>query len=779
MGPEWKELLSLDHDDNGSGDRAAEAASIALRQETADRWLGDIKAWELQLINMRRERGDDGAWEIFRLIQERKQGSILAQPQAQSLRDEIVAAALGTNSRIAEVVDVARTLSFNKGAPWPHLYFDVIHHLLRNDQHDDAVLWHFRLAPHFPPETEDFGTLLEHFAVDPTRKMQDSLETMYIFGTERRMYDHIIPVLFESGHSNHALRWRKTLLGCADFPSTPRSLPFLQFCRRYYPNAPLVHHETSLLPASNQSDSPTALEAKSRPNRTHTDSMVAKWFASSWTSVDFAVNLVHRLGFRSIGPRSLQSLALRETGAKGVAGRIAQLQHLGIALPGKLYDKAIVSFAEQGDDALLTQLLQCDVHPDEFQDAETRELLLTAAVRNGNTEMKELLQAMDDITKKATPAHTLHATLADELKNGGFFKAKAVLERMEALDVVPNQHIASQILRMSYSGAVRDFRRVLQRPLPIEGLEPSLDRAIDTTVQLARQGVAIRVRDWVLLLHNLGWAGRLSELEQLSMEIVDLFDPQYGGLIAVHQADVPDCVPVGGLPEEPVAGTSDESVGGMSEEERRKRRRNRAERREYIPADLPFTHCDHPVQQIFNIRLQKRMVMWGFDQTLQKVPLMESSLVDLPSAKPEHFDAARGVRLLAMLRDRGVPIDTHAVVASLPKRLVLAQLPSRSHYRRDEHTLSTEPMKRLIEQAWGSKMLPELPVLNEKVRKERYRAWRKHHDWFGKNFDDEFVHTRQRERRVAEKPDNCDSEAKAEMTRLDERFLETLKKARK
>lgn len=738
------EIIELGQSDNQPAIPVHEAKRRSLRHATSTWPHDDVKSWERIIHYMRRQHGDSGVWEVFRLLREKKNTHILVHPEAELLRQEFLTAALDTKSRITEIVQLARSFASFRKPPWPGLYVDVLYHLLGNDYCDDAVMWHLRLAPEFPPETEAFKSLLTHFATDPSSKMQTTLTTMYIFSTERRLYDHIVPALYSAGRSKPAMTWRKTLIQFGDLPLSSKPLPFFDFLQRYYPLEPLIGVEKDLLKSGQVSStySPVEHHEQNAPNKDghhgiYTDSIVAKWFASSWTSVDFAINLVHSLGVRSIGPRSLQSLALRETDAEGVRNRKVQLQKLGLTFSDQVYSKAVFSFAKLGDDRLLTKLLHCDIHPDEFEDVETRRMLLTAAIKDGDENMQQLLESIEtlantiteNVVKQSVESHH-NSLLLDTLSRDGLVKARLVLDRMEALEIEVDQEAANCVLRRAFRGIKANKRFEVPQASHnfADGTTHPLDRALATTRQLARMGVAIRLRDWQALISNLGWSRRLRELEQLSLEIVELYDPQHWGLNPVHQADVPGPSPLDCSPD------FQKSPDGQREASRT---RKAHEVGMLIPADLHFSHPDHPVRKIFDASMQRRIARWGFDKTMSSPPEVQSTLVDMKTAGPMEFDVACGVRLLAMLKDRGVLIDTAMLRSFFLNRIVLAQLPWRGHHRRDSQSRAPEALKRLIDTAWGSEILPKLPYLEENLEQHERRLWKQYPRLYDQNYDED------------------------------------------
>ncbi|POR33459.1 Uncharacterized protein TPAR_06351 [Tolypocladium paradoxum] len=799
-----------------------EHARQALQEAEAEAELhpDDFRSWERCLAVLRRQHGEHGVWAVFESVKERGLLDLFAQPDADLLRDGVLAAALNSDAHIAALVNVAQQLCTESGFQWPDLYMKIMHFFLDQARFEEAVRWHLQLAPNFPPGTEVFGALLSSFVVDPTPQMQSNLTTLYVFSTERGLYDYIIPALYASGQSKLARTWRRKFILFKDLPTTTKSRLFITFLASYYPSIVLTEEELAAAGLENQSlrygTKNEPLEpprvAHHPPTGQYSDSIVAKWFASSWTSVEFAINLVYRLGLRVIGPRSLQSLALRESDAKGVASRIAQLERLGIEIAPQTYCKVLVFFARHGEADLLTELLSCDIHPDEFDDMETRQMLMAASVRDGDWQRERLFQAIEWAVETGPSSRRLNSLLRSELSKRRMGKTRFVLDRMEALRVNMVQNNATQLLERTFWGLGKHpIERTRLRGASDTDPESPLNRAIDFTRRIACHDVAIPLQYWKLLLYNLGRLGRFDELEQLCIEIIQLYTPPYGGLVPVHREDLPQLagtqtpaqekapmlpetevkeneadlhVTHGVLgmkighnndgytsPEElfiqqitllrrvddgtstdssnPISslqtGENDRSLSRLGSNDKRHTQgsdnvsiqgvANQNDAKEYIPADLPFTHRAHPVQKIFDARLQRSIVRWGFDQTLAARPNIPA-LMGTDSSGIVEFDVACGVRLLALLRDQGVLIDRQIVRAAVISRIALGQVPGRRRDRsRDTNEMSAESMKALVDEAWGAEILPSLPEMARELERQKPKLWSRYPRLFGKAFD--------------------------------------------
>ncbi|KAM4064802.1 pentatricopeptide repeat domain-containing protein [Hirsutella rhossiliensis] len=160
-----------------------------------------------------------------------------------------------------------------------------------------------------------------------------------------------------------------------------------------------------------------------------------------------------------------------------------------------------------------------------------------------------------------------------------------------------------------------------------------------------------------------------------------------------------------------------------------------SDEKQYIPADLPFTHREHPVQKLFDAHLQRSVVRWGFDQTLATRPSVPA-LMEMSISGIRGFDVACGVRLLAILRNQGVLIDTQIVRAAVISRIALGQVPGRPRHRsRDKNEMAAEHLKNLVEEAWGSAIFPSLSDMLEELERQKPKLWSRYSKLFGKAFD--------------------------------------------
>ncbi|KAF5984464.1 pentatricopeptide repeat domain-containing protein [Fusarium coicis] len=729
--------------------------------------LDAIYFWECHILSSRQDRGDQGTWETLLELRDRDQSHLLTKTGASFLRDNILEAALTNSDRMEELFKVAGQLLETHDFNWPELYVKVVHFYLAHADYENALAWHFKLMPLFRPELGSFGALLASCAIDFTPKLQSTLTKIYVFSPYRELYDYVVPALFESGQSHAARVWRKRFNLFNDHPKSPKSMPFLDFFSRYFSAIQLTKEELAVLNGDTsigdgvrtnvQKD--TQLETNSS---FFSDRFTARWFASSWTSPEFAINLMHKIGLRTISYHSLQSIALREDDARGVADRLIQLRKLGIGIRSGAYCDAIISFAERGEDELLRTLLHCDIHPEEFGNPETRSILLASSAQKQDWGLERLLQEVEGVAATPGPSKdsiiykdlNKHLSMALSMKR--FAKVRNVVDKMESLDVSMERENSKALLNHVFEDI--GYHPKLNRP-------QLLDRAIHLSLRVARHGVAVPVRYWQILLYNLGRLGRFNDLEGLSYGICEIYRPEPGGLIPVHRQDQPPNPNIKAEELDSESGTWSEyysfadgkkkrshfkeefwraEIGPCQNEtnpkqkhHRRSKNRNDLNHELRIPADLPFTNRQHPIQKIFDASLQRSIIRWGFDQTLAQRPI-PPSLVNVKPAGIADFDLACGVRLLAVLRDKGVYVDPQIVRSTVIYRLAVAQLPMRPRAReRDDRELSPANMKQLVEGAWGSQILPSEAQLASEIEKQKPKLWKSYPRLFEKSYDND------------------------------------------
>ncbi|EJP63917.1 pentatricopeptide repeat domain-containing protein [Beauveria bassiana ARSEF 2860] len=690
---------------------------------------GGVIDWTKVIICMDSTYGAQGVFAVMERLRERESLDVVMPSDL--IRNAFVNAGIQLSSKRQLLFACADDLLQRFDYRWPNLYTRCMHFLLEKESFEEAAETHAYLAPSFLPDRHVLGLLFENFVSNPDIRMQKALKGIYLSLPQHDLYDIIIPALFKSGQSKMAKRWRQTFLLSGDFPSSEASGPFLAFLASYYTNTNFTPEERRILDILLEKNSPkrrknaTTIRCIAAPTKSEdalvssawrletsqgsaqprpeikslVDGFVEKLFASSWTPPDLAMQLAKNAGIRSIGPRAFQALALRASSATEVNELIKSLHKLNISIPAGAYCTAISEFAKQGHDSLLSNLLQSDIHPEEFDDEETRQMILEHSIRRRDTKQEDLMRsvisAIDAQTRLSTqspslnlataaPAFTIEKLLFDEP-----WRMKLALERMVSLNLRIGSIEASAILRRAFAAFPANSRGIVWCSTECIHI---LDEVIGLARCIAAQDVAIRSEHWKMLLIGLGHQGRLDALAQLSLELVDMYDPSRACLLPVHKVDLP-------------------KMTKLATDFLR-----RTEHSGLIPADLSFYHHHHPLFKIFDGHFQRTVVQLGFTWALNlsegtaSTPVVQNALV-------RKFDVASGIHILANLRDRGCFIDMDLVESAARNGIYSSQrMRQRDGDSRGRQWFSPMQMKKVADLAWGATLMPASYVigLNQK-----------------------------------------------------------------
>ncbi|VUC38281.1 unnamed protein product [Clonostachys rosea] len=645
----------------------------------------DLANWKSAFQSVRTEHGQDGVWECFELLLQQNQLHQLLEPDAEDLRDDIIKAAVVDDKRIGKIIEVDRKLSVFGYSGWPDLYVKTMYFLVKELDAQRTMAWHHRLLEIDPPGPDEIAGLFSSLVQLPYWRIQGCLEKLYVSALERQLYDFIIPALFDAGQLKLARRWRKLFIREKDFPLSSRSRPFLRFLVRCYPEVELTEEELFItsrpLSSKTLDEPPIKVNATTFQPALRRDGLVAKWFASTWVSMEFAINLAYRLGIETVGARSLQALTLRESTSELVLVRLQHLQRLGIKVSSQVYCHALTYFARTGNDPLLNNLATCDIHPDEFDNPKKRKTLQEYAAQQGDVERVALLRAVEMAIENQPSHHKLNHILRRVLHGRHLGKAKIVLDRMNALQVSITEDNAQRLLDRVFWGLGKHPQQwSLRVSNNAEQRLDLLDRAIRITRQLRFHNIPIPIEHWKILFYNLGRTGRFDELEQLMLEFVQLFRPPTPRLIPIWD-HLPD------------------SSG----------------EKQYIPSQFSFTRRRHPIQEVFDGPMQRSILRWGFDDAIRRSP--DRSLFE--RTRPSDFDIACGVRMLASLRDQGVLVEEGMILSQIPLRISKAIAAGKTHRSRDSKELSHDHLRELFEEAWGSDLFENMVPRGKAFKREQ------------------------------------------------------------
>lgn len=705
----------------------------------------DVELWYCLLNHLQRHHGDDGVHKLWNGMWGRK--TLYKADKVSSLVfwQTILETALRHDNEqfLDNVVVYAKWMKVVHDSEWPNLYMGVISHFLRSHQHSKASSWHCRLAPKFRPSSSEFIGLLKHFCLDEVLNNRGTLRHLYAMSGERHVYDLMVPYLYARGYSRLALLWHNTCLRLGDGPTLyAPARPFLRYYAGYYPETLELWSEKELaamsrLDEQDSTETPNNAEddkseqlkvSREFMNRVHgstfgftsksyNDNLGARWFASSWVSLDTAISVVSALGIEQIGPLSLQSIALRDPSPEGVLKRIGYLQDLGITLPDSNYVKSIQYLAKTRDAELLLDLLQCDLHPEVFDDVLTHSKLMDSSRLSGDLRTYNLLLATRLATVTSSSHALANAMLGVSIDNGDYWNIIRVLgDMLHWKTSVESPHVDKLFKLMKINAPFHPTGDMMQRRMPCPRIhplpEPDNARFCQALLwTLRRMDVPIPASINQRLILSFARQGKMQLLLPAMRDIINYYTKWRGarpGFVPVSIEDLPEAMtrPLLGVPK----------LMGV-----------------FIPIDTPASRLNHPLSQIFTPWMVSSLIRCSFRKTPDahlNAPLLQLQLQKKPLARG--FEFTRVLAVVRTLKRLGVNINTEKVRKAVVLRLVelygaVEPMKRKTKVVRHQNRLTLAHMKELCDQAWmgeeeGGGKEPLLPDLKELQRKIQDRA---------------------------------------------------------
>ncbi|KAI0969867.1 hypothetical protein F4678DRAFT_157602 [Xylaria arbuscula] len=667
---------------------------------------GDLALWTCLLDYQMRINGPAGVTNVWKALWGRKTLHVVDGPLALMFWRVLLDGALMSNdSYMLDGIWVYSEWMYDlHRAKWPQLYTTVIRHMLRTHQHQQVVRWQLRLIPNFYPGIDEFAEIIKEFALDKELYRLDTLPSLYKTSPDKSLYTTLLPYLFNLGESTLARKWRLIFFAQGDVPLAPAPVrPFLRFMKGYYPNDELTREERAALkftPERDQDGRPDfSREFMNRVQgqtfgitvKNYNDRLGAKWFASSWVSLDVAMSTISTLGVEKIGPLSLQSIALRARNSEALLNRISQLQEYGISVVESNYFRIILYLAKQNDNELLYDLLQSDLHPDVFDDLNLQTRLIDSAAEI--TDWRTLRVLL--VSRLVVFEHSAREVANNVLRLG--FERKSVdgvlqiLEHMKARNIPLNFEEASHI----YESLIEDYNHT-QRSM---ASSPTMFY-LSIFRQLKSMDVPVPLSHWRLIMLSMARRGQLEDLARVSVEVVDIYlssPSSRPGFVPVHIWDLPKAM------RSPLAGV--ENLLGV-----------------YVPQDIPTKHGSHPLRELFNTKLLTEMIENAF------IAHPGQGFQPRAGAQPHRrlsppSQITRMLRLLRILHDRGMWIRYRKLRFIVTNCVVNIYGPdppadTRQRLMRAGNSLPLYSMKVLIDKAWGGHgLLPSFEDVMKIVQK--------------------------------------------------------------
>ncbi|PQE08828.1 pentatricopeptide repeat domain-containing protein [Rutstroemia sp. NJR-2017a WRK4] len=686
--------------------------SARKRLVDSPKYATDMQLWGCLLAHRQRRYGHDGVKMFWQAIYSRNihlpTEGILAWKMWGAFLD------LGFHDRrvLAELVQYSDELLRETGQRWKGLYTRILEYSLKMERSGKAILWHRKLVDRHPPDKEAFESLCKR-VIDGKGNIE-SLRKIYDMSEFHVSYSKIILRLCAQEEYFFAYHWHRSLLRKGDAPRSikpaePLIRHLAKFNKRYARAALQILNEAGLSFVPVVDDNIVVVENRPALSRemmnlihgetfnvkvkNYDDDLGARWLATSWVPLDMSIKSIHALGVRSIGPRSLQAIALREQTEKGIIRRIDQLYELGISIGQSRYAQAIESFARKGQREFLRSLLKSDQHPDSFDDFGLQEQLLASYASDQQSTNFQRTLAIRLLGSRSPEFDIYNIHLRVCIIRNDMQAMLTTLSEMQMNRIPTKTHTIIAILHKVLMPRNRG-----RRPPPTRRHFDDVGMAVNILTSIMKSGSAVPVEFWREIIRRLGMLGRSRDMKNLCIFLASWYGPRAQNLLpGMHYVRTRD--------------------------------------RTQAPPRLSSSDPLHPLRILFPVSVQKSIIEWGFIYPIIR-HRANNVFRGFTRERPRHqYSITDGLELLRELYYRNVAIDVPAIRRAIIDRLISLYGPgiSRSKLAREarrKNPWTLDEMLYEIDRFLGREMFPgikDVPAYIERRGNMRWEKLRRKH----------------------------------------------------
>ena len=702
-------------------DQEPEQKSILLVDH--ENFKHDHQLWLELLQFQERLCGHVGIQRIWRGMRRRHVDVPTEGLIADHLWTTFMAAAASDHTFREQVWVYAKQRADDTNDRWSYFFPAFLGPLLEK-QPESAVTWYARLQRHKFTNLVSLKDLVHPATSSPSALK--AFRKIYERHGKSRLYDDLIPLLCNVGRRREALGWHAILVGHGDLPTrvNPRELlgnaVDLQGGHSRWDTTFDARKDGTKLPqimtvdgASSHADDeqlPRALTLdKSFPTQRKplSDHLAARAFATRAFSLSLIISGLLNFGLLRLGALAMRELAVRCSTVQELAQHLQRLEEADVTIDDKVFTVVVRKTAYDQNQQMMDAILENDQHPDVYDDWDLQQRLLIQYVAQLNwTQVRRTLLVLS-IFHHRPPQEAYNIVLREFMKNQKWHMVDAVVRDM----LSQNVKITPITIRHSYFTLLRPRRKGRQ---PVQSINPhSIDDVSFLTrmwQRILRHGGKIPITAWKQILIFYGKEGRIRELENLCLTIVNLYSHYSrptSGRMAFHR------------------GRNYVTLQRLG-----------VKRQGQLPVSRSVSSL---LALLFNARMQRAIVEWGF-KTLGKPMWRQNrtSPFDQNSTATENVpsDWDRGLRLLRALRRRGLVLYIPSIYASCRTRFKILFGPGVSN--KPENRLAVEnnshKLEHMITQAnqilgqgivpftaRGSENQKGLPQVNFKQRNARRR----------------------------------------------------------
>lgn len=648
----------------------------------------------LELVRYRRRYdGPRGARTVFAEMMSRELPLPTVGPVAQELWLRLVQSGQGDIAQMGKLVSYALWLHNDTGRSWSEFYKHAVGYALLNAP-SSAYRWHQRLKPLHVLKQPDYSDLFQ-LCLLRGKKSLDAFRSIYMDHPLPGLYDIVIPLLCKKRMYAAAADWHNFLLGFNDSPTSFKAC------------SPILYHYEALNDEKqleylliNLANAQVWIEEDARPfmernttitrevmNRvlgeahgiapkTLSDDFCARLFATRLFSTDLVISGLRAVGVESLGPSSLRELVAREQcEPENISGQFDKLNNLGIPVEISRYSIVIRKAAFSGKKELVKSIIDCDIHPDAFEDLDLQERLLARYYADGDDIQVErsILIALCTVDFGSFETHRTNLLLRCYITLRLREKILSTVEHMQHNNMLLMPR-TSRHLRHAYLPPRKPSKAPIGSKQEIE----DLGLVINVMKFSLQSGGHLPLFAWVDCMRRLGMLNQLDQLQNLSLWLVDWYrdrslpipnqrgpvpkyrdlvgaaGPTISGPLTSSRMLVPRRVEHDRQREDSAAlQVSDEPGKSHSRPSRRRTR-------------MPVT-TQPQLLMLFPRSFQESVIAWGFQAEIKRRPNLHQSRTKRLMQANSRWQW--GLRLLKELNDRGLRVEKSFVAKCCQDRL--------------------------------------------------------------------------------------------------------------
>ena len=491
--------------------------------------------WELWLgliVFRRRHDGPKGPMAIYKEMFRRDLRLPTQGIVADQLWHLLIQAGSHDSALLEEILIYAIRLKLSTRRSWSEMYYSIISNALKKDP-DSAYSWHVKLRDDFAPSLEHYQKIFK-LSLDSGSSVQ--FKGLYEDTPLSGMYKTVILHLCKLQKYAEALKWHEVLCKAGDFPAEISDIQPLLDHLIYTGNTHRFESIRKQLAEAKVGISNVAEDYAQRDTvitreimnrqlgeahgiapKTLSDSFCARLFATRFFSVDTIIKGLHIIATEVIGPLSLKEIVFRDDfDPATICYHIDLLRNAGISLDSSAFCTTVRSLALENMGGILKSVVDCDLHPDTFGDHGLQEQLLAQYYDKNDLVKIERTYAIltTGYTVKNLQARQMNLFFRSQVTLGRQKKVLALLEEMKHMGI-PVTARSSRHLRVFWLSK----RQVGRGPQSTEELS-TIVQASQMTMQ---SGGSVSIIVWREILRRLGMAGRLLEVENLALWLVDWY----------------------------------------------------------------------------------------------------------------------------------------------------------------------------------------------------------------------------------------------------------------